>query len=56
MKIIYTGAMTIDLPAATIYSWVPGEVREVPDEFVKELLARGDFVVEEPKARKKSIE
>ncbi len=46
MRIVYQGTTTIDLPAASIYSWSPGEAREVPDEFAKELLDRGDFVVD----------
>ncbi len=53
-KIIHQGTTMIDMPAASIYSWAPGEVREVPEQFAEELLARGDFVIEQPRPRKKS--
>lgn len=52
MKLTYDGPTAIDLPAAGIVGWRPGEARDVPDELVESLLERGDFAREQARARK----
>lgn len=55
VRLIYRGAAAIDVPAANIVGWAPGEAREIQEDLAEELLARGDFAREQVKARKKDV-
>lgn len=46
-KLVYIGPAQggVDIPAAHIVAWKPGEIRELPENLAEELLGReGQFV------------